>query len=168
MWSVFPPALGLWTVWVQRASWNWALLWILFLMIFLGTLLERQVSFTASQAFWIKLGFPSGLVGKESACYTGDLASIPGSGNYRGEGNGNPLQYSCLENPMDRRAWWATVHGVTRVGHNWVIRPPSPHVAQSRSQSSSVSEAGRVTSLDGSRCKVSLQRDMDKRQSGEW
>ena len=124
MWSVFPPALGLWTVWVQRASWNWALLWILFLMIFLGTLLERQVSFTASQAFWIKLGFPSGLVGKESACYTGDLASIPGSGNYRGEGNGNPLQYSCLENPMDRRAWWATVHGVTRVGHDWTTKPP--------------------------------------------
>ena len=42
-----------------------------------------------------------------------DLGSIPGSGRSPGEGNGNPLQYSCLENPMDRGAWWATVHGVT-------------------------------------------------------
>jgi len=41
-----------------------------------------------------------------------DASSIPGSGRYPGEGNGNPLQYSCLENPMDRGAWWATVHGV--------------------------------------------------------
>ena len=50
----------------------------------------------------------------ESACNAGDLGSIPGSGRSPGEGNGNPLQYSCLENPMDRRAWWATVHGVTK------------------------------------------------------
>ena len=42
-----------------------------------------------------------------------DTGSIPGSGIFPGEGNGNPLQYSCLENPMDRGAWWATVHGVT-------------------------------------------------------
>ena len=44
----------------------------------------------------------------------GDLSSIPGSGRSLGEGNGDPLQYSCLENPMDRGAWWATVHGVTK------------------------------------------------------
>ena len=44
--------------------------------------------------------------------------SIPGSGRSPAEGNGSPPQYSCLENPMDRRAWWATVHGVTRVGHD--------------------------------------------------
>ena len=43
---------------------------------------------------------------------TGDLNSIPGSGTSRGEGNGNPVQYSCLENPIDRGAWWAAVHGV--------------------------------------------------------
>ena len=49
---------------------------------------------------------------KASAYNTGDLGSIPGSGRYPGEGNGNPLQYSCLENPMDGGAWWATVHGV--------------------------------------------------------
>ena len=52
---------------------------------------------------------------KASACNTGDLGSIPGSGRSPGEGNGNPLQYSCLENPMmDRGAWRATVHGVTK------------------------------------------------------
>ena len=43
-----------------------------------------------------------------------DTGSIPGSGRSPGEGNGNPLQYSCLENPMDRGAWWATAHGVTK------------------------------------------------------
>ena len=48
---------------------------------------------------------------KTSACNVGDLGSIPGSGRYPGEGNGNPLQYSCLETPMDGGAWWATVHG---------------------------------------------------------
>ena len=50
---------------------------------------------------------------KASACNAEDLGLIPGSGRSPGEGNGNPLQYSCLENPMDRGAWWATVHGVT-------------------------------------------------------
>ena len=60
------------------------------------------------------LGFPGGSVGKASACDAGDLGSIPGSGRCPGEGNGNPLQYSCLWNPMDRRAWWATVQAVTK------------------------------------------------------
>ena len=50
----------------------------------------------------------------ESSCNAGDLDSIPGLGRSPGEGNGNPLQYSCLENPMDRGAWWATVHGVAK------------------------------------------------------
>ena len=50
---------------------------------------------------------------KESTCNAGDLGSIPGLGRHPGEGNGNPLQYSCLKNPMDRGAWWATVHGLT-------------------------------------------------------
>ena len=54
------------------------------------------------------------LRGKESTCNTGDAGSIPGWGRSPGEGNGNTLQYSCLENPMDRGAWWATVHGVTK------------------------------------------------------
>ena len=63
-------------------------------------------------------GFLTSLVAqtvKVSAYNAEDLGLIPGSGRYPGEGNGNPLQYSCLENPMDRRAWRATVHGIARV-----------------------------------------------------
>ena len=60
------------------------------------------------------MGFPGGSEVKVSACNVGDLGSIPGSGRSPGEGNGNPLQYSCLENPMDRGAWRATVHGVAK------------------------------------------------------
>ena len=60
------------------------------------------------------LGFPGGSDGKESACNAGDLAFIPGSVRFPGEGNGYSLQYSCLENPMDRGAWWATVCGVAK------------------------------------------------------
>ena len=52
---------------------------------------------------------------KESACNAGDLGSIPGSGRSHGEGNSNPLQYSCLGNPMDRGAWQITVHGVAEL-----------------------------------------------------
>ena len=59
-------------------------------------------------------GFPGGSEVKASASNMGDLGSIPGSGRSPGEGNGNPLQYSCLENPMDGGAWWATVHGVAK------------------------------------------------------
>ena len=59
---------------------------------------------------------PGGSDSKESACNAGDLGLIPGSGRFPGEGNGNPLQYSCLENPMDRGTWWATVHGVAESG----------------------------------------------------
>ena len=55
---------------------------------------------------------------KAFACIAGDLGSILGSGRSPGEGNGKPLQYSCLENPMGGGAWWATVHGSQRVGHN--------------------------------------------------
>ena len=60
------------------------------------------------------LGFPGGSEVKESAHNAGDLGSIPGSGRSPGEGNSNPLQYSCLENPMDEGAWWATVHRVAK------------------------------------------------------
>ena len=59
------------------------------------------------------MGFPGGSGGKESACNARDPSSIPGSGRSPGEGNGNPLQYSCLENSLDRGAWQTTVHGVT-------------------------------------------------------
>ena len=62
------------------------------------------------------LDLPGGSDGKESACHAGDSGSILGSGRSPGEGNSYPLQYSCLENSMDRGAWWAVVHGVTKSG----------------------------------------------------
>jgi len=69
------------------------------------------------------MGFPGGSVSKEYACSAGDLGLIPGSGRSPGEGNGNPLQCSCLENPMDRGAWLATAHGFTRVRHDLATKP---------------------------------------------
>ena len=59
-------------------------------------------------------GFPGGSGGELSACNVGNLGSIPGLGRSPGEGNGNPFQYSCLENPVNGGAWWATVHGVAK------------------------------------------------------
>ena len=66
------------------------------------------------------------LVGKEYVCSAGRPALIPSSGRSPGEGDGNPLQYSCLENPMDREAYQAMVHGVARVGYNLATKPPPP------------------------------------------
>ena len=63
------------------------------------------------------MGFPGGSGGKESACNAGDLGSILRSGRSPGEGNDYPLQYSCLENSMDRETWDATVNGLQRVRH---------------------------------------------------
>ena len=68
------------------------------------------------------MGFPGGSDGKESACNAGDLGLIPGSGRSPGGGHDNPLQYSYLENRMDRGAWRATVHGVAKVGHDLVTK----------------------------------------------
>ena len=62
----------------------------------------------------IETELPRWLSGKESPCSVGELGLITGSGRSPGEENGNPLQYSCLENSMDRGAWWATVHGVAK------------------------------------------------------
>ena len=68
--------------------------------------------------------FPGSSVDKDYTCNEGDLGSILRQERSPGEGNGNPLQYSCLGNPTVRGAWWVTVHGVTRVGHAWVTTPP--------------------------------------------
>ena len=59
-------------------------------------------------------------------CVLWNMGLIPGLGRSLGEGNGNPLQYSCLENPMDRGTWRATVRGITRVGHDLATKPPLP------------------------------------------
>ena len=87
---------------------------------------QRQVCRTSSGCAVVFLGgaleltqdFSGGSDSKASAYNAGDLGSIPGSGRSSGEGNGNPLQYSCLENPMDRGAWWATSMELQRVGHD--------------------------------------------------
>ena len=71
------------------------------------------------------LGFPCGSAGKESTCNVGHLGLIPGSGIPLREGNGNLLQYSCLGNIMNRGDCQAAVHRVTRVGHNFVAKPPT-------------------------------------------
>ena len=65
------------------------------------------------------MGLPQWLRGKQSTFNAGDTGSVPGLERSPGEGNGNPLQYSCLENPMDRGAWWATVHGVAKSRTRW-------------------------------------------------
>ena len=72
--------------------------------------------------YWSIGGFPGGASGKEPACRCTrhkQHGFDPGLGRSPGEGNGNPLQYSCLGNPMDRGAWWASVHGVSKDGHDW-------------------------------------------------
>ena len=86
-------------------------------------MLQWTLGYTCLFLFWFPwcvcpavglLGFPGGSEVKASASNVGDPGWIPGSGRSPGEGNGNPLQYSCLENPMDRGAWQATVHGVAK------------------------------------------------------
>ena len=74
------------------------------------------------------MGFPGGSVVKNSPADAGNPDSIPRSGRSPGEGNGNPLQYSCLGNPMDRGAWWSIV-GLRRVGHKLVTKQQKhPHM----------------------------------------
>ena len=90
--------------------------------------LQLSLSAPAPVYFTSTSGFPHSSVSKESACKAGDLGSIPGSEISPGEGNGNPLQYSCLEKPMGRGAWLATVHGVSRVRHDLATKPLPPHL----------------------------------------
>ena len=108
----------------------------------------RKISIYSIPSFTLSkhlLNFPGGSDGKASAYNAGDLGLIPGSGRSPGEGNGthsnvlaatpspgeghgNPLQYSCLENPMDRGSWQATVHGVTRVRHDLETKEREKHL----------------------------------------
>ena len=76
-------------------------------------MLGVALKFCFTQGIEFILRLPFDLDGKESICSAGNPDSIPGSGKCPGGGRGNPLQYSCLENPMDRKAWWAMVHEVT-------------------------------------------------------
>ena len=87
----------------------------------MGSVCEPSVNLE-SQVFLSCLTLVSD--GKEFVCNEGDPCLIPGLGSSPGEGNGSPLQYPCLENPHGQRTWWATVHGVTRVGHDLATKPP--------------------------------------------
>ena len=77
--------------------------------------------------FILCFGLPRGSDSKESTCDAGDPGLIPESGRFPGEGNDNPLQYSCLENSMDREAWWSTIHGITK---SWTHPPDSSMLSQ--------------------------------------
>ena len=97
---------------------------------------------------------PCGSAGKESGCNAGDLGSIPGSGRSPGEGNGNPLQYSCLEKSMDRGTWWATVH--------WITHKESD-TTEGLSSSSGTQKAFRVKYGNGTPLQYScLENPMDR------
>ena len=97
------------------------IVWLLsFLFIWCITLMDlwmlnHSCEFGMKPTCWYR-GSRGGLVSKESSCSVGDLGSISGSGRSPGEGNGSPLQYSCQENSMDKGAWWATIHAVTKSG----------------------------------------------------
>ena len=82
-------------------------------MVKYNSVTNKTTSWNILNKFFISI-LCSSSDGEASACNTGDLGLIPESGRSLGEGNGNPLQYSCLENPMDRGAWQAAVHGVTK------------------------------------------------------
>ena len=82
----------------------------------LETSMRLNVDGGGGYCLLLNMGFPSGLAIKNPPCNAGDLGSIPGSGRSTGEGNGNPLQYSCLGNLKDRGAWQATGHGVAKSG----------------------------------------------------
>ena len=81
----------------------------------LNSILKSRDITLSTKVQIVNAGFPGGLDSNESACNSGGMDLIPGSGRSPEEGNGNRLQYSCLENPMDRGAWWATVYGVTEL-----------------------------------------------------
>ena len=91
-----------------------------------------------------RVAFPCSSVSKQCDCNTGDLGSIPGLGRSPGEGNGNPLRYSCLENPRDREAWWAAVYGVA-----W-SRTQLKHLSSSSSSSSDDKESACIVGDPGS------------------
>ena len=123
--AFFPPKFQLCFWWTTIFKNNWTIWWsftfIYFVSLFLfhNQCFPPYVCFPISPSFFFYVlaqvfGLPWWLSGKETTCNVGNEDSIPWLGISPGEGNGNPLQYSCLENPMDRGAWWATVHGITK------------------------------------------------------
>ena len=124
-------------------------------------------------------GFPKWRSGKESAAIagdTGDLSFIPGSGKSPGGENGNPLQYSCLGNPMDRGAWWVTVHGVAKIqtqlsthtvfifGNHWL---KSPTVARQWLQLAGVVSRQEVSIKEWCAASRNLTRSIREGEGGD-
>ena len=117
-----------WAIWPFQILWKQPRQAILLSLLLVQ---QKHVSSKHSEfqfrcMYTVTGGFPHSSVNKESACHAGHPGSIPGLGRFPGEGNGNPLQCSWLENLMDKGAWQATVHGVTRVRHDLVTKPPPP------------------------------------------
>ena len=113
MWLDFPFVIPLDYLFWEVAVWEWA-----------GR--QQTLGGEINRALPVASELPRWLSSKESACQaggTGGVSSVPRSGRSSGAGNGNPLQYSCLENSIDRRAWWDTVHGVTE-SRTWLIEHP--------------------------------------------
>ena len=117
-WDGWMQSLTRWT-WVSVNSGSWWWTERPGVLRFMGS--QRVGHDWVTDLIWSDLntitGFPGGSEVKASACNAGDLGSTPGLGRSPGEGNGNALRYSCLENPMDGGAWWATVHGVAK---SWI------------------------------------------------
>ena len=109
--------------------------------------------------------FPGGSDGKETARNAGDLGSIPGLGRSPREGHGNPLQYSCLENPMDRGAWGATGHGSQRVRHDWATNTFQKGDMWELWGAEVCNFKVKATTEPVDRCRVDQWRG---RQGGEW
>ena len=120
-WLVQSPAASKVAAWGPEARSLARMTWVCFLSL----LVKKAIAECLQQTSHC-VGFPDGSVGKESTCNAGIWGSIPGWGTPPGEGKGNPLHYSCLGNPTDRGAWWATVHGVTRVRHDFETKSPPP------------------------------------------
>ena len=100
----------------NSANGNWLLNIIFITLVVESKAGSHVMNYISFFFFWLIcfIGLLCSSDGKESACNAGGPDSIPGSGRSSGEGNGNPFQYSCLENPMDRGTWWVTVPGVTK------------------------------------------------------
>ena len=110
--SAFPKV-----VYASRPHFRASQVFCFFFLILIIYLAVPGLNCDLQDLFLWQMGFPGGSGGKESACDAGGLGLISGSGRSPGGGCSSPLQYSCLKNPMDRRAWRATVHGVTK---SWI------------------------------------------------
>ena len=135
---------------------------LLFIHIYIHKYINKQIYiylyiyiYTFIYFYLTVQGFPDGSDGQESACNAGDPSSIPESGRSPGEGNGNPLQYSCLENSMDRGAWQATVHGVAKSQ----TRLSDQHAHTQRKRGKFATFQVLVWTEAGSRVELRLQTD---------